>query len=164
MILPVACVKTQLVKGINYKAEIKPCRTGVWRLSGLWRFEAQRARFSSVSYAPRLSSLAWQTQKKYCSISYYEMHVASIAERHNYAECYTQEIINEVRISFAYSRFATTCHLGGQYNIFFFLQEFTERESRIFRQPWFWHSLKRKPATCRNKHDDFQHFNSISEI
>ena len=47
-------------------------------------------------------------------------HVASIAERHNYAECYTQEIINEVRISFAYSRFATTCHLGGQYNNFFF--------------------------------------------
>lgn len=28
-------------------------------------------------------------------------HVASIAERHNYAECYTQEIINEARISFA---------------------------------------------------------------
>lgn len=55
-------------------------------------------------------------------------HVASIAERHNYAECYTQEIINEVRISFAYSRFATTCHLGGQYNIFFFRRIYIKME------------------------------------
>ena len=61
-------------------------------------------------------------------------HVASIAERHNYAECYTQEIINEVRISFAYSRFATTCRLGGQYNIFFFLQEFTLKWNLVPRE------------------------------
>ena len=27
--------------------------------------------------------------------------MASIGERHNYAECYTQEIINEAHISFA---------------------------------------------------------------
>jgi len=47
-------------------------------------------------------------------------HVASIAERHNYAECSkTREIINEVRSSFAYSWFATTCHVGGQYNTIF---------------------------------------------
>lgn len=45
--------------------------------------------------------------------------MASIAERHNYAEYYTQEIINEARISFAYSLFATTCRVGGQYNILF---------------------------------------------
>lgn len=59
--------------------------------------------------------------------------MASIGERLNYAECYTQEIINEARISFAYSRFVTTCYVGGQYNTFFF-EEFTLKWNLVPRE------------------------------
>lgn len=54
--------------------------------------------------------------------------MASTGERLNYTECYTQEIINEARISFAYSRFVTTCYVGGQYNIFFFRRIYIKME------------------------------------
>lgn len=59
--------------------------------------------------------------------------MASIAERHNYAECYTQEIINEARILLRilglYPRVMLVVN-----TIFFFFEEFTLKWNLVPRE------------------------------